>query len=48
MLYGVMKDLYGQAEAKVLSGDLYDFSLGLSDSTNILIPYFILKSKNKF
>ena len=39
MLYGVMKDLYGQAEAKVLSGDLYDFSLGLSDSTNILIPY---------
>lgn len=39
MLYGVMKDLYGQAEAKVLSGDLYDLSLGLSDSTNILIPY---------
>ena len=39
MLYGVMKDLFGQAEAKVLSGDLYDFSLGLSDSTNILIPY---------
>lgn len=39
MLYGVMKDLFGQQEAKILSGDLYDFSLGLSDSTNILIPY---------
>lgn len=39
MLYQVMKELYGQAEAKVLSGDLYDLSLGLSDATKICLPY---------
>ena len=39
MMYQVMKELYGQEEAKRLSGDMYDLSLGLSDSTKILLPY---------
>lgn len=39
MLYRTMKELYGQEEAKRLCGEMYDFSLGLSDSSNILIPY---------
>jgi ribonucleoside-triphosphate reductase len=39
MLYRVMKEMYGQEEAKRLSGEMYDYSLGLSDSSNILIPY---------
>lgn len=39
MLYQTMKELYGQEEAKRLSGDMYDLSLGLSDSTKILLPY---------
>lgn len=39
MLYRVMKDLYGKKEAKNLSLDMYDYSLGLSDSSNILVPY---------
>jgi ribonucleoside-triphosphate reductase len=38
-LYRTMKELYGKKEAKRLSGEMYDFSLGLSDSSNILIPY---------
>ena len=38
-LYRTMKELYGQDEAKRLAGDMYDFSLGLADSSNILIPY---------
>lgn len=38
-LYRQMKEMYGKPEAKRLSGELYDFSLGLSDSTNILRPY---------
>lgn len=39
MLYRTMKELYGQEEAKFLSGEMYDFSLGLADSSNILLPY---------
>lgn len=39
MLYRTMKDLYGRKEAKRLTGEMYSFSLGLSDATNILIPY---------
>lgn len=39
MLYRTMKGLYGQEEAKRLCGEMYDFSLGLADSSNILIPY---------
>lgn len=39
MLYQTMKELYGQEEAKRLSGDMYDLSLGLSDSTKICLPY---------
>ena len=38
-LYRTMKELYGQEEAKALAGEMYDFSLGLADSSNILIPY---------
>lgn len=39
MLYRTMKELYGQEEAKFLSGEMYDYSLGLADSSNILLPY---------
>ena len=39
MLYRTMKDLYGRKEAKKLTGEMYGLSLGLSDSTNVLIPY---------
>ena len=39
MLYRTMKDLYGRKEAKKLTGEMYSLSLGLSDSTNVLIPY---------
>lgn len=38
-LYRTMKELYGYQEAKRLSGEMYDYSLGLADSSNILIPY---------
>jgi len=38
-LYRQMVELYDKDEAKRLSGEMYDFSLGLSDSTNILKPY---------
>lgn len=38
-LYRVLKELYGKDEAKRLAGDMYDYSLGLSDSSNVLIPY---------
>lgn len=38
-LYRKMKELYGKNEAKRLSGEMYDFSLGLNDSSNILKPY---------
>jgi len=39
LLYRQMVSLYGKQEAKRLSGEMYDLSLGLSDSTNILKPY---------
>jgi len=38
-LYRKMKELYGKSEAKRLAGLMYDFSLGLSDSSKILVPY---------
>ena len=38
-LYYEMKSLYGKDEAKHLSGELYDYSLGISDSTKICVPY---------
>lgn len=38
-LYRVLKELYGKKEAKRLSGKMYDYSLALSDSTNIMLPY---------
>lgn len=38
-LYRTMKELYGIDEAKRLSALMYDFSLAIGDSTNILIPY---------
>ncbi len=39
VLYRTMKDLYGEKEAKKLSGEMYTYALGLSDSSNLLIPY---------
>ena len=38
-LYRKMKELYGKKEAKRLTGEMYDFTLALSDSTKILLPY---------
>ena len=38
-LYRVMVDLYGREKAKELSGSMYDLSLAIADSTNLLIPY---------
>lgn len=38
-LYRKMKQMYGKKEAKRLSGEMYDLSLGLADSTNIPRPY---------
>lgn len=38
-LYCTMRDMYGKQEATRLSALMYDYSLGLSDSTNIMIPY---------
>lgn len=38
-LYRTMKELYGKKRAKELSVNMYDYSLGLSDSSNILRPY---------
>lgn len=38
-LYRKMAELYGRQDAKKLSGEMYDLSLGLSDSTNILKVY---------
>ena len=39
VLYRTMKDLYGEKEAKKLTGEMYTYALGLSDSSNISIPY---------
>lgn len=39
MLYRTMKELYGKSEAKKLSAKMYDYSLALADSSNILLPY---------
>lgn len=38
-LYRKMKELYGKSEAKRLAGEMYDFSIALSDSTKILQNY---------
>lgn len=38
-LYRKMKSLYGKKRAKYLAGLMYDMSLALADSTNILKPY---------
>ena len=38
-LYRVLRESQGKPEAKRLMGELYDLSLGLSDSTHILKPY---------
>lgn len=38
-LYRVMKELYGIKEAKRLSAEMYDYSLALNDSTQVLKPY---------
>lgn len=38
-LYRIIKSMYGKEEAYRLMGGVLDYSLGLSDSTNILKPY---------
>lgn len=38
-LYRKLSEKYGKEEAKRLSGEMYDMSLALADSTKILIPY---------
>ncbi len=38
-LYRQLCELYGKEEARRLEGEMLDLSLGLSDSTNILLPY---------
>lgn len=38
-LYRKLKDMYGKKRAKYLTGRMYDMSLALADSTNILKPY---------
>jgi anaerobic ribonucleoside-triphosphate reductase len=38
-LYRKIRELYGKREAKRLTGQLYDFSLAISDSTKINLPY---------
>lgn len=38
-LYRTLAELFGKDEAKRLCGDMYDYSLGLSDSSKILVPY---------
>lgn len=39
VLYRTMKDLYGEKEAKKLTGEMYTYALGLSDSSNVILPY---------
>lgn len=38
-LYRKMKELYGKQRAKFLAGEMYDMSLALADSTNVLKIY---------
>lgn len=38
-LYRTTKEIYGKNEAQRLMGLLYDYSLGMHDSTKILVPY---------
>lgn len=43
-LYRVMKELYGKNEAKKLSGEMYDMSLAIADSTKLNLPYSYYKN----
>ena len=38
-LYRKLKDMYGKKRAKYLTGRMYDMSLAIADSTNLLKPY---------
>lgn len=38
-LYRTMKELYGKDEATRITGEMYDFSLALHDSTKIMLNY---------
>jgi ribonucleoside-triphosphate reductase len=38
-LYQIMRELYSKKEAKRLSGLMYDYTLALADTTNVLLPY---------
>ena len=46
-LYRKMKDMYGKKRAKFLAGEMYDMSLALADSTNILKPYCFAVNASK-
>lgn len=39
VLYRILKEMYGEKEAKKLTGEMYSYALGLSDSSAINIPY---------
>ena len=39
VLYRILKEMYGEKEAKKLTGEMYSYALGLSDSSAITIPY---------
>lgn len=39
LLYRTLKTLYGKPEAKRLSGEMYDMSLAINDSTKLTLPY---------
>lgn len=46
-LYRKMKEMYGKSRAKFLSGEMYDMSLALADSSNILKAYcFSVNAQN--
>lgn len=43
-LYRKMSEMYGKKRAKVLSGEMYDYSLALADSSKILSAYSYYKN----
>lgn len=40
-MYRTLKEMYGKRRAKYLMGRMFDYSLGMSDSTNLLVPYCV-------
>ena len=46
-LYRKMNELFGKRRAKFLAGEMYDMSLAIADSTNILKPYCFAVNASK-